>query len=75
MDAFGEIFVARKPVKLQTDKGKEFLNTTFQRRLADLGIQFYVSQNEDIKANVIERFNRTFKTKMWKYFIHESTAR
>ena len=30
-DAFNEIFVTRKPVKLQTDKGKEFLNTTFQR--------------------------------------------
>ena len=73
-DAFNEIFVTRKPVKLQTDKGKEFLNTTFQRRLADLGIQFYVSQNEDIKASVVERFNRTLKTKMWKYFTHESTA-
>ena len=74
-DAFDEIFVTRKPAKLQTDKGKEFLNATFQRRLADLGIQFYVSQNEDIKASVVERFNRTFKTKIWKYFTHRNTAR
>ena len=74
-DAFDEIFVTRKPAKLQTDKGKEFLNATFQRRLADLGIQFYISQNEDIKASVVERFNRTFKTKMWKYFTHRNTAR
>ena len=60
-DAFDEILVARKPAKLQTDKGKDFLNATFQRRLADLRIQFYVSQNEDIKASVVERFNRTFQ--------------
>ena len=31
VDAFDEIFVTRKPVKLLTDKGKEFLNATFQR--------------------------------------------
>ena len=74
-NAFDEIFVTCKPAKLQTDKGKEFLNVSFQRRLVDLGIQFYVSQNEDIKASVVKRFNRTFKTKMWKYFTHESTAR
>ena len=74
-DAFDEIFVTRKSAKLQTDKGKEFLNTTFQRRLADLGIKFYISQNEEIKASVVKRFNRTFKTKMWKYFTHKNTAR
>ena len=74
-EAFDEIFATRKPFKLQTDKGKEFLNATFQRRLAELQIQFYVSQNDDIKASVVERFNRTFKTKMWKYFTHKSTAR
>ena len=74
-EAFDEIFATRKPFKLQTDKGKEFLNATFQRRLAELQIQFYVSQNDDIKASVVKRFNRTFKTKMWKYFTHQSTAR
>ena len=63
-ETFDEIIVTCKPGKLQTDKGKEFLNATFQRRLADLEIQFYVSQNEDIKASFVERFNRTFKTKM-----------
>ena len=39
-EAFNEIFTTRKPVKLQTDKGKKFLNATFQRRLAELNIQF-----------------------------------
>jgi len=63
----------REPHKLQTDKGKEFLNDTFQKSLKDRGIQFFVSQNDDIKASVVERFNRTLKTKMWKYFTHHNT--
>ena len=37
-EAFNEIVTTRKPVKLQTDKGKEFSNATFQRRLAELNI-------------------------------------
>jgi hypothetical protein len=72
-EAFDNIFIERKPQKLQTDKGKEFVNSTFQKKLEELGVQFYVSQNEDIKASVAERFNRTLKTKMWKYFTHRNT--
>ena len=46
MEALNETFATRKPVKLQTYKGKEFLNVTFQIRLANLEIQFYVLQNK-----------------------------
>ena len=75
-DAFDKIFAGgRKPLKLQTDKGKEFINAPLQKKLKDEGVQFYVSQNEDIKASVVERFNRTLKTKMWKYFTHRDTLR
>ena len=28
-----------------------------------------------MKAAVVERFNRTLKTKMWKFFTHKSTIR
>ena len=66
VDAFGKIITdeKRKPFKLQTDKGKEFFNRALRAKLEDWGIQFYVSQNEDIKASVVERFNRTLKIKM-----------
>ena len=33
MEAFETIFLQRKPLKLQTDKGKEFVNVAFQKRL------------------------------------------
>jgi len=39
------------------------------------GIQFYTSENEDLKAAVVERFNRTLKTKMFRYFTHANTRR
>ena len=52
-----------KPNMVQSDKGTEFLNSTFQSMLKRHDIKFYTSENEDIKAAVVERFNRTLKTK------------
>ena len=63
------------PVHLQTDKGTEFLNRSFQTLLRKNSIRFYTSENEDIKAAIIERFNRSIKSKMWKYFTHQNTYR
>ena len=39
------------------------------------GIKFYTSENEDIKAAVVERFNRTVKEKMYRYFTAKYTRR
>jgi len=49
---------------LQTDKGTEFLNSMFQLMLAVNDIHWYSTENEDIKASVVERFSCTLKTKM-----------
>ena len=57
----------RKPLKLQTDQGTEFLNRVFQKFLRDNNIDFF-TVNSGLKASVVERFNRTFKNKMYKYF-------
>ena len=76
-DAFVSIIESgiRKPTYLQSDKGTEFLNSTFQRYLRQLGIRFYTSENADIKCALVERFNRTLKTKMWRYFTYRNTLR
>ena len=74
-DAFKSFLVDRHPAHLQTDKGTEFLNRNFQSMLRDNAIRFYTSENDDVKASVVERFNRTLKTKMWKYFTHTNTYR
>ena len=60
---------------LQTDKGTEFLNATFQKLLKDRNIRHYTSENDDIKASVVERFNRTLKGVMWRYLTHVGTGR
>ena len=57
----------RKPNKLQTDQGTEFLNRVFQKSLRENNIDFF-TVNSGLKASVVERFNRTFKNKMYKYF-------
>ena len=57
----------RSPEKLQTDKGTEFLNRNFQSFLKENKIHFFTT-NSELKASVVERFNLTLKTRIWKYF-------
>ena len=64
-----------KPNMVQSDKGTELVNSTFQSMLKQHDIKFYTSENEDIKAAVVERFNRTLKTKMYRYFTAKNTRR
>ncbi|PFX25939.1 putative uncharacterized transposon-derived protein F54H12.3 [Stylophora pistillata] len=55
------------PIRLQTDKGKEFYNSSFKALLKKEGIHHFSTQG-DAKGSVIERWNRTFKTKLYRYF-------
>ena len=52
----------RHPQTLQTDKGKEFYNTTLQRWLKKEDIRHF-STLGDAKASIVERFNRTLKSR------------
>ncbi|XP_067216681.1 uncharacterized protein [Linepithema humile] len=65
--AFSAIFRERIPKNLQTDHGKEFYNRDFQNLVKKHGINHY-STYSVIKALVVERFNRTLKNEMWKFF-------
>lgn len=62
----------RTPVRLFTDKGTEFKNREFQNLLRRKGIHYFTPNNET-KCSIVERFNRTLKTKMWKYFTDKNT--
>lgn len=65
----------RVPVWLQTDRGKEFVGNVLQQFLKSRGIYFRVARSPDVKAAVVERFNRTLKERMWRYFTHKNTRR
>ena len=55
-----------RPTTLQTDKGSEFLNRPLQRLLKEYGVHHFTTHNEETKASVVERFNRSLKTRMWQ---------
>ena len=64
----------RIPAKLQSDHGTEFLNRTVQNYLKSKNVHFFVT-NSETKASVIERFNRTLKNKMYRYFTYKNTRK
>ena len=64
----------RKPVKIQTDYGGEFINKHNKEYLKEIGIGLYTT-NSETKAAVVERFNRTLKSRMWRYFTHRGNYR
>ena len=64
-----------RPTTLQTDKGSEFLNRPLQRLLKEYGVHHFATHNEETKASIVERFNRSLKTRMWRYFTKKQTIR
>ena len=71
---FVEIFKNGFPEKIQFDEGKEFYNKHLKDYLTKNNVEWF-STFSDKKAAVVERFNRTLKTKMWKYFTEKETQR
>lgn len=67
--ALKKIFTERQPEKIWVDKGKEFYNKDVQG-MATL----YSTENEE-KSSVVERWNRTIKEQMFKYFSANSTRK
>lgn len=62
---FGDL--KRSPKFLQTDQGKEFYNSNVAQVLKEFNVKHY-SSFSILKASIVERFNRTIKTWMWKEF-------
>ena len=60
------------PRLAQFDDGKEFYNIGVKSLLEKHDIKYF-STLSDKKAAVVERFNRTLKTSMWKYFYSKGT--
>jgi transposase InsO family protein len=71
--AFKKIFsTAPAPNYLQTDRGKEFENSVFQSFLRSHNVTFFTVTSQ-VKASLVERFNRTLKTRMFRYFTHQGS--
>ena len=72
VEAFRTIFKKQKPHMLWVDNGTEFYNKTMAKLLEDKDIKIYSTQNEE-KSCVVERWNRTIKSRLWKYFTANNT--
>ena len=74
-EAFESILKEKVPLYFQIDKGTKFKNALFQCQLKEYKIKFYTSENDDIKAAMVERFNRTLKTRIYRYFTYSKSYR
>ena len=57
----------RYPKVIQFDEGKEFYNVGVKKLLRDAYVKYF-STHTGKKAAIVERFNRSLKTMMWKLF-------
>jgi len=73
--AFEKILQEQRFNMCQTDKGSEFYNAAFRSLMDKWNMRHYSSENEDLKASVVERWNRTLKGRMFRYFTAHHTRR
>ncbi len=73
LEEFKERF-GKYPNMAQFDEGKEFYNVGVRDLLTKNNIEYF-STNSERKAAIVERFNRTLKTSMWKYFYSKEHIR
>ena len=67
--------VRRRPIWVSTDRGKEFLNRSFQAMLKKEGIQFQICRDPNVKCAVVERSHRTIRDNLYKYMTYRNTYR
>ena len=65
----------RWPVMVQSDRGTEFTGKAMQNMLNKHNILYRKVRDPVNKASVAERFIRTLKGRIWRYFTHKDTHR
>jgi transposase InsO family protein len=63
----------RKPLRLQTDRGGEFDSAYMKQYYKEKNITYFTSWNPTFKCSVVERVNRTIKSRMFRYFTLKKT--
>ena len=63
------------PIRIQSDKGKEFTSKTVKSFFKECNVIFFTTTNEDVKCAMVERLIRTIKQRQWIYLTEENTYR
>ena len=64
----------RKCWKLTTDRGKEYSGRVFQAMLKHHDIAHVFASSPDVKCAIAERYIRTIKNRMWRFFHKNKTV-
>ena len=74
-EAFKQIFsTGRKPRRLRTDKGQEFMGATTKRLMGKEDVKQLFAQSEQ-KASISERAIKTIKSRIYRYFTFKNSFR
>jgi hypothetical protein len=73
--ALDKIFEKRRPDTLQTDKGREFENVAVREVLRNHSVAYFTTRNTEIKCAIVERFNKTLRGRMFRYFTANGSHR
>ena len=74
LEALSSILTKTLPKYIHADQGTEFFNKDLGSFLKKHDIKLYFT-NSEVKASIVERFNRTIKEKMWRYFEYSNDYR
>ena len=76
VEALSDLFAgeARQPKLIQSDLGGEFRNAQVLAFLKQRGIKLF-SVHSDTKASLVERLNRSLKSRMYRYFTKNNSHR
>lgn len=74
-EAMRSIVKHRKPWILTTDRGREFSGKPFQEFLQSEFIIHKYATSPDVKCAIVERYIRTLKTRIWRFFTKYNTKR
>lgn len=64
-----------RPIRVQSDHGKEFDSNIFRKFMKNNDIAFNTTNNPDIKASICERSIRTLKGHIYKFLTYNDTFR
>lgn len=77
LKAFVKIFqqTKRRPLNIVSDQGREFVSKIFKSFMKKHSINFYTANDPATKACICERFIRSIKSIIFKYFTYNNTRK
>ena len=73
--ALKKVLAGKNFRSLQTDKGKEIYNASVKSILDKYHVTHFSTENVDIKAAIVKRFNRTLQSKLHRWFTKSKSHR